>query len=975
MSAQFAKKYLAQGRVVFPVGLKYDEKKSRDRGHPCKALDPPPPQGWQQLTMDSVGRSFRLNSLGLVTGPVSGVLAVDIDNMDLWKVLLDTLGESEPLTCRSISQRGAVHLLFNVTPALEAVRRKGVFGIKALGYDDFDILGQGDFLLVPPSSFETPEGRREYKFMEGYSLIDNPDKLIDAPEWLVRVLTRGSNEYRRVREAYLKEALSADRVTAEKVKGPDTNKRTRSASIVQEGLTAAEEALIALDTQDRLKEVEKHVKKLSADRAIDRQSWIEVGMAIHHATDGEGMELWDEFSRRAGPYDRDVLETQWDSFKHGSGITIGSLIHWGKEDSKAVREERKAAKTLEEKTKTNDDLRREVVKFGVDHTGGKGVFESWDDPKNLVAVIKNTMHHPDHRVECVFSSEGAFQRCLECGWRNPFAGELVISQTKYPVLHQQIFNITINNTVNHYYNPNEPNDSEEPWDDEAHLHDDYQPFDDPKLNDVFKRAFSGIDSEFGDLVYHLNRGTVYASGEDNTQWFKLKGFRWEKVEVGQVKDLMDQMKEGWLIHAKLREAHKWYLDKKNKTIAQKIFQVKNKSKTEAFMDKVIRKTCARKFGEGYEDFVKSLDTNKDLLAFNNGVYDLERGLFREGRPEDNISKSVGYDYKECPDHRAEVKDFFAKLFPDQELREYVFQYLASCLSGYTRDQMIIFGHGSGRNGKSKLLALMKETLGPDYASTTDKGVVIGQHRPDTNAVTHALNMLKGKRFAYISETVEGSKINESAFKTMSGEDDMFSRELYKEGKVTKPEFKLFLVCNHLPQFNAADEAMVRRIRVIPFVSQFVHPEELVGNPRPHVFPVDTSLDDTKLRSWRMALMGLLLEKYPEYKRLGIARKPALVAAMTKGYLVDNDPAKAYLQMECERVAVEESQHWVPPREFYRIFQTWCTENGFPDAARWGEKKCWEEFQKHGAVKERSRRGKENSQFIKGFQLLNRMEDE
>ncbi|KAJ3058145.1 hypothetical protein HK102_010660 [Quaeritorhiza haematococci] len=295
MATQFAKKYLAQDRVVFPVGLKYDEKKSRDRGHPCKALDPPPPQGWQQLTMDSVGQSFRLNSLGLLTGPVSGVLAVDIDNMALWKVLLETLGESEPLTCRSISQRGAVHLFFKVTPALEAVCRKGVFGMKALGYDDFDILGQGDFLLVPPSSFETPEGRREYKFVEGYSLIDNLEKLIKAPDWLIRVLTRGSNEYRRVWEAYLKQVLSvekADRVKAV-ASGPDTNKDARSASVstVEEGLTSAEEALIALDLQDRVKEVAKHVKKLSANRAIDRQSWIEVGMAIHHATHRQGMEL------------------------------------------------------------------------------------------------------------------------------------------------------------------------------------------------------------------------------------------------------------------------------------------------------------------------------------------------------------------------------------------------------------------------------------------------------------------------------------------------------------------------------------------------------------------------------------------------------------------------------------------------------------------------------------------------------------
>ncbi|KAJ3057685.1 hypothetical protein HK102_010932, partial [Quaeritorhiza haematococci] len=498
---------------------------------------------------------------------------------------------------------------------------------------------------------------------------------MDAPEWLIRVLTRGSNEYRRVRETYLKQALVADRVKVEKVaKGPDSTTLVKRASIV-EGLTAEEEALIALDTEDRLKEVAKHVKKLSADRAIDRQSWIEVGMAIHHATDGQGMELWDEFSRRAGPYDRHVLETQWDSFKNGSGITIGSLIHWGKEDAKAAREERKAAKEKEERTKNDDDLRREAVKFGVDHTGGKGVFESWDDPENLVAVIKNTMHHPDHRVECVFSSEGAFQRCIECNWRNPFAGELVVSQTKYPVLHQQIFNITINNTVNHYYKSNK---EIEVWDDEAHLKDDYQPFDDPKSSNIFKRALSGIDSEFGELVVIMNHDRVVSSGEENTKWLKRKGFRWAPADLADIKRLMHPLTEGAELHSKLREAYQYYYDNGNKKMAAKILQVKNKAKEEVFMTRIAKQTCARMFKDNYVEVVKKLDTNKDIIGFNNGVYNLEQGLFRDGRADDYISKTVGYDYiPNDHEHRAEVEDFFAKLFPDQELRDYVLRYLAS----------------------------------------------------------------------------------------------------------------------------------------------------------------------------------------------------------------------------------------------------------------------------------------------------------
>ncbi|KAJ3050874.1 hypothetical protein HK102_012187, partial [Quaeritorhiza haematococci] len=83
-------------------------------------------------------------------------------------------------------------------------------------------------------------------------------------------------------------------------------------------------------------------------------------------------------------------------------------------------------------------------------------------------------------------------------------------------------NITINNTVNNY-NSNNGGDLEL-WDDEEHLGDDYQPFDDRELTLNFKRAFSGIDSDFGCFVYHLNLGTVVASGEDKTLWFKLQGF-------------------------------------------------------------------------------------------------------------------------------------------------------------------------------------------------------------------------------------------------------------------------------------------------------------------------------------------------------------------------------------------------------------------------------------------------------------------
>ncbi|KAJ3067924.1 hypothetical protein HK102_007305 [Quaeritorhiza haematococci] len=375
-------------------------------------------------------------------------------------------------------------------------------------------------------------------------------------------------------------------------------------------------------------------------------------------------------------------------------------------------------------------------------------------------------------------------------------------------------------------------DEADAWD-----HDDYQPFENPESNETFKRAITGNASEFGKLVVLMNRDRVVSSGEENTKWLKCKGFRWAPAELGDIKRLMHPLTEGAELHSKLREAYEHYSG--NKKMMAQILKVKNKAKEEAFMTRVVKQTCARLFSRGYRDVVNNLDKDKKLLGFNNGVYDLERGLFRDGRPEDKISKSVGYDYTPNDQkHRPEVEAFFAKLFPDEELRDNMLRYLASCLSGYTRDHMIFVGHD--QNGVYKLLNLMKQTLGSDYASAIDQDVIIREPH------SGMLDTLKGKRFAYISETVDVSRINESTLRIMIGEDFLFSQDLYTTTQQTEPGFKLFMVCNHLPVFNSA---MLRRIRVIPFQSQ-----EL--NRYANVATKDEE-------SWRLSFMCMLLEQHKQ----------------------------------------------------------------------------------------------------------------
>lgn len=59
--------------------------------------------------------------------------------------------------------------------------------------------------------------------------------------------------------------------------------------------------------------------------------WLHIGMALHHETDGEGFDLWDEWSSQGGLYPgREALQRRWDSFgRNGTaGITVRSLMKW-----------------------------------------------------------------------------------------------------------------------------------------------------------------------------------------------------------------------------------------------------------------------------------------------------------------------------------------------------------------------------------------------------------------------------------------------------------------------------------------------------------------------------------------------------------------------------------------------------------------------------------------------------------------------
>lgn len=69
----------------------------------------------------------------------------------------------------------------------------------------------------------------------------------------------------------------------------------------------------------------------------DYDTWVQVGMALHHQFDGDdaGMDLWNEWSETADNYDRDALERRWKDFdidgKKRAPITARFILRLSKE--------------------------------------------------------------------------------------------------------------------------------------------------------------------------------------------------------------------------------------------------------------------------------------------------------------------------------------------------------------------------------------------------------------------------------------------------------------------------------------------------------------------------------------------------------------------------------------------------------------------------------------------------------------------
>lgn len=280
-----------------------------------------------------------------------------------------------------------------------------------------------------------------------------------------------------------------------------------------------------------------------------------------------------------------------------------------------------------------------------------------------------------------------------------------------------------------------------------------------------------------------------------------------------------------------------------------------------------------------DKFIQKLDSNTQYLGFNNGVYDFTENVFRNGKAEDYISLNTNIDYIPMGEDNSkiivkkynmetreqevtmetalmEMDGFMEQLFPNEGLRKYMWQHMASCLLGTNKNQTFNIYLGGGSNGKSALVDLLSKCLG-DYKGTVPI-TLITQKRPSIGAAVPELVKLKGRRLAVMQEPQKNEKINEGILKELTGGDAIQGRALYQDSVEFIPQFKLIVCTNSLFDITANDNGTWRRIRLCEFQSFFTETPVDDDPNLPYQFVKDKELDKN-FDIWKYAFMAKLIE--------------------------------------------------------------------------------------------------------------------
>lgn len=441
-------------------------------------------------------------------------------------------------------------------------------------------------------------------------------------------------------------------------------------------------------------------------------------------------------------------------------------------------------------------------------------------------------------------------------------------------------------------------------------HDSTRAFDtsDDNLGTLFLDGLEADSNGYRERLRYIN-----ATG----RWVRWNGRRWQIDETGKAVLLMQEHLRRFAV--RLFKAHvdamlspngRFAIDPNDNEIVKRYKRHKAKAvaieriqklKSTAKCSSVLQHVAVR---QNVASSIDMWDADAWLLSTPDGVVDLRTGNMRPPDPKLYMTKMAGVSPRSG---QAPMWEQFLKTITrgDSELQSYLQRVAGYCLTGSVHAQTFFFGHGSGQNGKSVFVNTLSFLLGDYYQRANMSTFMKTKHeRHPTD-----LAALCGARFVTASEIERGAFWNEERIKELTGDDPIHARFLYKDGFTYMPQFKLFLIGNNKPRLSGVNEAIRRRVQLIPFLAQIPHSAR------------DEHLREKLCTQEGPFIMHWALEGCLAFQSLGL-QPPELVRAATDEYMEYQDPFKDWFEAACTF-----TDAFTPTAELYASWREFAERNG------------------------------------------------
>jgi putative DNA primase/helicase len=258
----------------------------------------------------------------------------------------------------------------------------------------------------------------------------------------------------------------------------------------------------------------------------------------------------------------------------------------------------------------------------------------------------------------------------------------------------------------------------------------------------------------------------------------------------------------------------------------------------------------------------------------------------------------------CPTYDAAIASIFGKAADPKDMVRHVEEVIGYAIQPLRPLAHIVLFEGSGANGKTSILKLIQNLVGPEQVFASPVGILSNDK--------FAKAELAGRLVFIDDDLREGVTLDDGLLKLIAEAKPLTARRAYGRRAFTFRSIALpILATNNTPRVNDASYGFERRLLIVPFARKFEKDEI-----KPDLFAIIIEKE----------LPGVLNRALEGLARLR-ARKgfkePIDALDAKKEFLAASNPLKGFV----DDVLIAAPGDQTPVSEVYERFRAWCAHNG------------------------------------------------